>query len=85
MSHFDRHHSLPPDRRLRFNEIHFFSEYPLITREQLADLYGFSLSTLKRRLKELHIELPNRPFDPHVVKIIFDHLGYPPRCDKYYE
>jgi DNA invertase Pin-like site-specific DNA recombinase len=47
------------------------------TRQEIAELYGISYKTLKRRLIKVKITLPSGDVSPNWQREIFDELGYP--------
>ena len=53
------------------------------TRQQIAEEYGWkSVQTLRTKLRQYEIELPNGSITPKWQKIIYDCLGYPSGISK---
>lgn len=48
------------------------------TRQQIADEYGWSVQTLRARLKVNKIDLPKGLISPLWQRMIYEALGYPP-------
>jgi len=48
------------------------------TRQQISDEYGWSVQTLRARLKDNKIDLPKGLVSPLWLKKIYEALGYPP-------
>lgn len=50
---------------------------PPKTRKQIADEYGISTITLRRRLKKLKVPLPSGNLLPAHQRLVYERLGYP--------
>lgn len=48
------------------------------TRQQIADEYGWSVQTLRGRLKDNKIDLPKGLISPLWQRMVYETLGYPP-------
>lgn len=55
---------------------------PPKTRKQIADEYGWSTSTLRRRLKAKKMKLPSGSLPAAYQKLIYEALSYPSIIDK---
>lgn len=50
-----------------------------LTREQLADMYGWSTKTFRKLLKDAGIVVPSGTITPKTLEMITSKLGNPPK------